>query len=546
MKTPGRLIKLIQTGLRDRKTNPRVPAGLPGSPASQHHRLNVHDFLILVVIMTVATVLSVLFDRSRFSNSNIITIYILAVLITSVMTAERIYGVISAVLYILLFNFFFIDPRFSFLVYDPYYMVTYFVSIIAAVITSNVSSKMKQSMLQARMNAYQAQVLLNASEQLKKAASKEEIAQITASQLCQLLRRDIVFYPVENGQLDDSQKPVGASMKTGIISHDTSVVQDAQATAAMEEALRCNHRTGWGTTRFPELPCQFLCVRTENDAYGVIAVEAEKRSLNIFEKNILLSVIGECALSFESEKNRKGREEAQIIAENEYFRSKLLRSISHDLRTPLTSIIGNSANLLGHAEAFSLDERMAIYSDINEDATWLMDLVENLLSITRLEECVSLQLMAEVVADVLSAAVETAKRHKKDHSIVLECDDDCLVAFMDVSLILQVLNNLLTNAVKYTPPGTVIRVRDWKEGEHVMVSVSDEGPGISDDEKQKVFELFYTGKETCADSGRSLGLGLNLCRSILEAHGQTIRVEDNLPHGSVFIFSLALAEEAGI
>ena len=546
MKTPGRLIKLIQTGLRDRKTNPRVPAGLPGSPASQHHRLNVHDFLILVVIMTVATVLSVLFDRSRFSNSNIITIYILAVLITSVMTAERIYGVISAVLYILLFNFFFIDPRFSFLVYDPYYMVTYFVSIIAAVITSNVSSKMKQSMLQARMNAYQAQVLLNASEQLKKAASKEEIAQITASQLCQLLRRDIVFYPVENGQLDDSQKPVGASMKTGIISHDTSVVQDAQATAAMEEALRCNHRTGWGTTRFPELPCQFLCVRTENDAYGVIAVEAEKRSLNIFEKNILLSVIGECALSFESEKNRKGREEAQIIAENEYFRSKLLRSISHDLRTPLTSIIGNSANLLGHAEAFSLDERMAIYSDINEDATWLMDLVENLLSITRLEECVSLQLMAEVVADVLSAAVETAKRHKKDHSIVLECDDDCLVAFMDVSLILQVLNNLLTNAVKYTPPGTVIRVRDWKEGEHVMVSVSDEGPGISDDEKQKVFELFYTGKETCADSGRCLGLGLNLCRSILEAHGQTIRVEDNLPHGSVFIFSLALAEEAGI
>ena len=537
---------MIQTGSKDRKRSVRLPVRLSGSPTSQQHRLNVHDFLILVVIMTVATVLSVLFDRSRFSNSNIITIYILAVLITSVMTAERIYGVISAVLYILLFNFFFIDPRFSFLVYDPDYMVTYFVSIIAAIITSNISSKMKQTMLQARMNAFQARVLLNASEQLKKAASKEEIAQITASQLCQLLRRDIVFFPVENGQLDQSQRPVGASIKTGMTGHDISAIQDGQGLAAMEEALRCNHRTGWGTMSFPEFPCQFLCVRTENDAYGVIAVEAEKRSLNSFEENILLSVVGECALSFESEKNRKGREEAQIIAENEYFRSKLLRSISHDLRTPLTSIIGNSANLIGHAEAFSLDERMAIYSDINEDATWLMDLVENLLSITRLEECVSLHLMAEVVADVLSAAVETAERHKKDHSIVLECDEDCLVAFMDVSLVLQVLNNLLSNAVKYTPPGTVIRVRDWKEGRHVMVSVSDEGPGISDDDKEKVFELFYTGKEACADSGRSLGLGLNLCRSILEAHGQTIRVEDNLPHGSVFIFSLALAEEAGV
>ena len=524
---------------------PDAAASLASSEIGQsrQQRLNTHDFMTLTIVMTTATILSVLFDRSRFSNSNIITIYILAVLITSVMTAERVYGIIAAVLYILLFNFLFIDPRFSFLVYDPDYMVTYFVSIIASIITSNISSKMKQTMLQARTNAYQAQILLNASEQFKKAVSREEIARITASQLCQLLRRDIVFYPAKDGHLDETMPPEAASLLYGVVETPPSKEPDPLSRDAIEEALSGGHRTGWGTMYYPDAYDQFICVRTGNDAYGVIAVAAAKGSLTPFEENILLSIIGECALTFESEKNRKEREDAQIIAENERFRSKLLRSISHDLRTPLTSIIGNSANLIEHADAFTLDERTSIYSDIYEDSIWLIELVENLLTITRLEECVALQPMAEVVADVLTTAVNTAKRHKSDHPIVLECDSECLVALMDVPLILQVLNNLIANAVKHTPPQTMITIRDWREGNHVMVCVADKGPGIPDEEKSKIFDLFYTGKEEKADNSRSLGLGLNLCKSILEAHGQTIRAEDNHPHGSVFIFSLPLVEE---
>jgi len=521
---------------------PDAAASLASSEIGQsrQQRLNRHDFMTLTIVMTTATILSVLFDRSRFSNSNIITIYILAVLITSVMTAERVYGIIAAVLYILLFNFLFIDPRFSFLVYDPDYMVTYFVSIIASIITSNISSKMKQTMLQARTNAYQAQILLNASEQFKKAVSREEIARITASQLCQLLRRDIVFYPAKDEHLDETMPPEAASLLYGVVETPPSKEPDPLSRDAIEEALSGGHRTGWGTMYYPDAYDQFICVRTGNDAYGVIAVAAAKGSLTPFEENILLSIIGECALTFESEKNRKEREDAQIIAENERF---LLRSISHDLRTPLTSIIGNSANLIEHADAFTLDERTSIYSDIYEDSIWLIELVENLLTITRLEECVALQPMAEVVADVLTTAVNTAKRHKSDHPIVLECDSECLVALMDVPLILQVLNNLIANAVKHTPPQTMITIRDWREGNHVMVCVADKGPGIPDEEKSKIFDLFYTGKEEKADNSRSLGLGLNLCKSILEAHGQTIRAEDNHPHGSVFIFSLPLVEE---
>ena len=489
------------------------------------HRFSIRDFIIMIGIMAVATALSFLIDRSRFSNSNIVTIYILAVLITSVLTAEQMYGIIASVLYILLFNFLFIDPRFSFLVYDPYYMVTYLVSFIAAVITGNISARMKQSTMQAQINAFQAQILLNTSEMLQRAESSGEIAGITADQLRELLRRDIVFIPVKDHALDIDS---------------TVSIPDREAA---EWTLRHNRRSGGGTSHFPDTRYQYLSVRTGNDIYGIIGVDTGRGDLSQFEESILLSIIGECALSLEGEKNRTEREEAQIIAENERFRSRLLQSISHDLRTPLTSISGNAANLAAHAGSFDDEEKQTIYQDIYDDSIWLIDLVENLLALTRLDESVEIHPVAEVVADVLAEAVNASSRYKSGHSIVLEADSDCLMAMMDVPLILQVVSNLISNAVKYTPENSTILIRDWLEDGKILVSVSDNGPGIPDEDKPKIFDLLYVGKKTQADSSRSLGLGLNLCKSILEAHGQTIRAEDTYPHGTTMIFTLKPAED---
>ena len=479
------------------------------------------DILTLVCVMSAATGISFLFYGSPYSNENIITVYILAVLITAAWTAQRVYGIAAAVLYILLFNFLFIEPRFSFLVYDPEYMVTYLVSIIAAVITGNISSKMKQSTLQARMNAHQAQVLLNASEQLQRAEDTSRIAQITSAQLGQLLGREILFFEKK----ENAPSPV---------------FRDDETRQAYDWTSAHSQRAGWGTRHFPASAYQFLAVRTGNGVYGIVGVSGEKGALDSFEENILLSLIGECALSMEAEKNRKEREAAVIVAENERFRSKLLRSVSHDLRTPLTSISGNAANLMEHSGEFSTQELGRISSDIYEDSIWLIDLVENLLSITKLEEHVAIHPTGEVVSDVLSTAVSRAHRHKSGHVITLEADNECLVAMMDVPLILQVLDNLIGNAIKHTPDGTHIHVKDRRERDTVIISVSDDGPGIPPEDLPHIFDLFYTGQNAGADSSRSLGLGLNLCRSIIEAHGQHLYAEGQDPHGVVFSFSLKL------
>ena len=510
------------------------PSGLETAESKDVY---LKDLLILVGVMGLATAVSYLFYRSTFSNSNIITVYILAVLITAALTARRVYGIAAAILYILLFNFLFIEPRFSFLVYDLNYLVTYLVSIIAAVITGDISSKMKQSSMQSSLKAYQAQILLNASEQLQRAGSSEQIARITADQLEALLGRDIVFYPVEEHLLlRDHCIPKD---------HVTFGEENSPDREAATWALSHNQRAGWGTRHYPEAKNQYLSVRTGKEIYGLVGVSSGKGSLDTFEENILLSLIGECALSLEAEKNRKESEAAMIVAENERFRSKLLRSVSHDLRTPLTSISGNAANLMEHGREFSEEERLAICRDIYDDSIWLIDLVENLLSITKLEENVQIHPTCEVVADVLATAVGRMRRYRSSHSICLEADEECLMARMDVSLILQVLTNLIGNALKHTPPGTSVFITDRREGEKVIISVSDNGPGISDEDMPHIFELFYSGKKSSADSGRSLGLGLNLCQSIVQAHGENLSVKNNAEGGVTFYFGLKIWEEEG-
>ena len=143
----------------------------------------LRDFLLVIVIMTIATLLSAWFDQSRFSNANIITIYILAVLIASLLTSHRFYGILSAVLYILLFNYLFIEPRFTLLVYDPNYMMTYFVTVIAAFLTGSITLRMKSIARLSAENAYQAKVLLDTSNQLELATDRKDIIRTTCMQL---------------------------------------------------------------------------------------------------------------------------------------------------------------------------------------------------------------------------------------------------------------------------------------------------------------------------------------------------------------------------
>lgn len=231
------------------------------------------------------------------------------------------------------------------------------------------------------------------------------------------------------------------------------------------------------------------------------------------------------------------------MAKNEQLRANLLRSISHDLRTPLTSISGNASNLISNGNDIDDITKKQIYEDIYDDSLWLINLVENLLSVTRLEEGrMNINLTTELVGDVIDEALKHVHVKSEKQKITVIQPDDLLLAQMDARLIVQVLINLLDNAIKYTPSDSQITITAKRNGSMVCISVADNGLGIPDEQKSRVFDMFYTGANRISDCRRSIGLGLSLCKSIINAHGGEITIVDNIPHGSIFAFTLPVGE----
>ena len=307
-------------------------------------------------------------------------------------------------------------------------------------------------------------------------------------------------------------------------------------------AYENGQRAGVTTTHFSSAKCLYLSIRSGESVYGVIGIPVKKDAMDSFEYSILLSVINECALAMENSQNAIEKEKNAILAKNEQLRADLLRAISHDLRTPLCSISGNADMLLNNERCLDDITKQQIYTDIYDDAEWLIGVVENLLSVTRLNDGrLKIKFTDQLLDEVIAESLRHISRKHDDYKIITECED-LLLARMDVRLIIQVLVNLVDNAIKYTPSGSTITIRALKKNEKAWISVEDNGPGISDEIKPHIFEMFFTGGNNIADSQRSLGLGLALCHSIVEAHGGKMELEDNDPHGCIFSFALPLSE----
>ncbi len=253
--------------------------------------------------------------------------------------------------------------------------------------------------------------------------------------------------------------------------------------------------------------------------------------------------MGECAISLENKKIAREKEETELLARNEKMRANLLRAISHDLGTPLTSISGNADNLLSNGESFDADTKHQIYTDIYDDSVWLTNLVENLLSVTRLEDGnMKLNKSAELIDEIIAEALNHINKRSVEHKITVCESDDIILVDVDARLIVQVIINIVDNAIKYTPNGSEITICAERKDDMISVSIADNGNGIADDIKDKVFDMFYTGANKIADSRRSLGLGLALCKTIISAHGGEISITNNTPHGTVFTFTLPTKE----
>ena len=497
----------------------------------------LREFLLTLGILTAATAIGWLFLRLGFTDANIITLYLLGVLFTSVLTSGYTCGILASILSVILFNYFLTEPHLSLLAYGSGYPVTFVIMLGASILTGTLAAKLKAHAQLSAHDAFRTKLLFDTNQQLQKAQSKEDAYQTTAVQLQRLLERDILVYPAENGQL-------GTGLFYAADGSPACSVPPAQRESEVVEWTWQNRkRAGATTAQFPRAKYLYLAIRTQQQAYGVIGISVAGKPLDAFESSITLSILGECALALDNLRNAREKEEAAVLAKNEQLRANLLRSISHDLRTPLTSISGNADTLLHSYNVLDEQTRKQIFTDIYDDAQWLTGLVENLLSVTKIADgSVKLRLSYQVVDDIVSEALRHIDRRSAEHHITVDCGDEPLLVRVDAGLIVQVLINLVNNAVKYTPAGSNIRIAAIPRENMAEICVSDNGPGIPDELKERVFEMFFTGGNPIGDSRRSLGLGLALCQAIIHAHNGEMTLKENSPHGCIFSFTVPLSE----
>lgn len=258
---------------------------------------------------------------------------------------------------------------------------------------------------------------------------------------------------------------------------------------------------------------------------------------------LTIALITSAATSRMKEQSRilNEREKLLMEAEKEKMRANLLRAISHDLRTPLTSIIGTSSAYLENSKALSCEEKAYMVQNIREDANWLLNMVENLLSVTRIRDGdTRVSKSPEPLEEVVSEAVQRFRKRFPQATVTVQVPEDFIMIPMDATLIEQVLINLLENAYYHGNPSKPISLNAFIQASSACFQVSDQGPGISEENLAAIFDGSAAFSQSI-DSHKGMGIGLSICKTIISAHGGTIRA-GNLSNGACFTFSLPLGE----
>jgi len=498
------------------------------------------DLLKMAVVFGIVSVVGLYFYTIGVSDSNIITIYILGVLILAIWSSGWMMSIISSIIAVLLFNYFFTEPRFSFNAYHRDYPMTFVIMFLSGVITSSLTKKIKEQTIVAVRKSYRMEVLLDTNRRLQHAKSIEEIITEGMSQIVKLVEKPVQFFEIENNLIVNSiffrTESISSIENTKI----ASIFENPNEHGVVSWVINNKHVAGVSTDIFPEVNAYYLPVISNGNVKGVIGIALSKQSpLPAFERNILHAIINDFSFALDKWYLQKLNAEVAREAEMEQMRANLLRAVSHDLRTPLTAISGNADILLSSASQIREDEKSRIYEDIYKNSKWLVQMVENLLAVSKLENGqFAMEMQLELVEDIIQEALTHVVRLNNTHEITYQIEPEFLFAEMDARLIIQVLINIIDNALTYTPSGSVITI-EAKESEcFVDFSISDDGPGIDDAIKTSLFEPFTTGKVQRSDSRRGLGLGLALCQTILKLHGSEITVSDNKPKGTVFNFAL--------
>ena len=508
---------------------------LPGADSADRHRFKRLRYLWTALACLAVTLLSIPL-AAHFDRSNIVAIYILSVVLIAVRFGRGA-AAFAAVLSVCSFDFFFVPPRFSFAVSDVQYILTFIIMLAVGLITGQLTAGLR---FQARVAAHReerAGSLYEIARDLSGAVQIEQVVRISDESIERTFRASAaLLLPNAAGQLTHTSSRPGAALAVDI--------------GIAQWAFDKGQPAGFGTDTLPGSEVLYVPLRAPTHARGVLAVKARnRRLLRIPEQRQLLDTFAALiAIALERVHYVEVAQDAVVRMESERLRNSLLAALSHDLRTPLTVLVGLAESLALTKPALSAAQ-LETAEAIQDEARRMSTLVSNLLDMARIESGeVKLNLQWQPLEEVVGSALNAARGMLKLHALEVHIPRDLPLVRIDALLIERVLVNLLENASKYTPPGSRISLAAEVIGDQLSVSVSDNGPGLAVGREEAVFQKFTRGERESATPG--VGLGLAICRAIVESHQGRIAATHRPGGGAQFTFTLPLghpppaAEEA--
>ena len=424
-------------------------------------RFSWRDAVVTLLCLAISTAVGFAFDWAGFSESNIITIYILGVLVTAVSTSGHLYGAANSLLSVLAFNFFFTEPRFTLQADGPSYPVTFLIMLSSSIIASSLASRVKEQARMAAEKSYYTELLLGSSQKLQTIRTEWDCLRLTAEQLSRMFDRPVIY------ALNDADKELDFRIEPAD-EHTLLEKLSTEEIGVAKWVQKNNKHAGATTNTLPDSKWLFLSVRGTRGVMGIVGVPIAGYVVpDAFEKNLMVALLGECGLSQERIRLEEERNQIALQTQRESLQANLLRAVSHDLRTPLTNINGSVGILMGKDQTLKPEVREQLYTAIDDDTNWLINMTENLLAATQLEtDRTKLKTAPELLEDLFQSAVRQLDRRARDHHISVDLEDQTLMASMNAGMIQRVIINMMNNAIQYTPKDSHIilsgtRRKDW-------------------------------------------------------------------------------------
>lgn len=520
---------VITIGITDQARQPeqRGPNVLSEAPVTVHwHR---YAWALATTLICTAAAFAM---YPFFELTNIVMAYVLGSTIAGVRFGRG-PATVAAVANVLAFDFFFVPPRYTFSVSDFEYVVTFGVMLTVTLVIANLMASVRQQTRVAGARQRRTALLYAMSRELAATRGVTSMAQVAVRHVAEVFDcKAVVLLPDANGRL---HYPRELPLEGSFVKADLSIAQ---------WVVDHGKRAGLGSDTLPAAPALYVPLSDERQRPGVLGVlpENRRRILLPEQRHLLETFAGQLGLALERAQLAEQAETARVAAETESLRNTLLASISHDLRTPLAVIAGASSTLAEHGDSLDAASRTSLARSIETKARDISELVSNVLDLMRFESGqVGLRRDWDTLDDLIGSALARVEERLRQYPVSIDLPPDLPAVHVDADLIVQTFANLLDNVAKYTPPGTAVRISAREDEGWVQVTVDDEGPGLPTMGRERLFDKFQRGRDEGTVVGA--GLGLAICRAIVQAHGGDIHAGDRPGGGARFQFTLPTRED---